>query len=190
MQKRIGERQRGVNPHTESIWPKSLFGLDPQKRLLLIYCMETLYPVCYTYLLFYCSGEKNYERSGLVLQQFAVSLVPPLAHNVKKRTAQTSTCVEPEQTLLRNVCRLHHFTVVSSCDLLLCQRKTGIVPPNMALLSQRTVGTLSAAAPPQGILHHGHLWPAGTDHSSGRPAEIRSGSTAPAAWPSTRWHLG
>lgn len=59
----------------------------------------------------------------------------------------------------------------------------------MVHLSQRTVGTLLAASLPPGTWHRGRPWQAGTDHSSGRLAETRSGSTAPAAWPSTQWHL-
>lgn len=43
----------------------------------------------------------------------------------------------------------------------------------MVPLSQRTVGSLGAASPPPGTWHHGRPWRAGTDHSSGRPAEIR-----------------
>jgi len=74
--------------------------------------------------------------------------------------------------------------------VIICQWRTGMLPLNMVPLFQRTVGTLWAASPPPGIWHHDHQWRAGTDHSSGRPAEIRSGSTAPAAWPSTPWPLG
>lgn len=67
---------------------------------------------------------------------------------------------------------------------------TRCIPPGKEPLSQRTVGTLGAASPPPKTWHHAHQQQVGKGRSSKRPLEIRLNYTAPAASPSTPWHLG